>query len=156
MTGCMRTRVGQISGVKLNSGIRSWPGALCVAGLLFGICAAGAAEEARVEAPAITHADAREAAKLVAEKKPAVLDIRTPREFAAGRIPGAVNIDFNAANFTRQLEKLDKDKPYLLHCATGRRSTRALPQFEKLGFKRIIHLDGGIKAWEKAGHATTK
>ena len=98
----------------------------------------------------IAHVDVERARQLIAEKKVIVLDIRTPQEFAAGHIAGATNIDFRASNFEKSIAALDNKKPYLLHCASGNRSTQALPVFEKLDFKSVYHLDGGIKAWEKA------
>lgn len=101
----------------------------------------------------ITHVDAVQADKLVTEKKVVVLDIRTPREFAAGHIAGATNIDFYAGDFEKRLGSLGRDKTYLVHCASGGRSTKSLESFKKLGFASVIHLDGGFKAWEKAGKA---
>ena len=111
------------------------------------ITAAGAGEPA-VD---IQHVDARQAQKLIAEKKVVVLDIRTPGEFSTGRIAGAKNIDFQAPNFEQRIEGLDKTKSYLVHCASGGRSSHSLPLFKKHAFQSIYHLDGGIKAWEKAG-----
>jgi phage shock protein E len=99
----------------------------------------------------ITHVDAAQAGKLIADKKVVVLDIRTPKEFAAGHIAGGKNIDFYATDFEKDLAALDKDKTYLVHCGSGGRSTRSLESFKKLGFKSVVHLDGGFKAWEKAG-----
>lgn len=104
----------------------------------------------------ITHVDAKEAAKLVTKGEVTVLDVRTPGEFAAGHIAGATNINFQASDFAAQLGKLGKGKTYLVHCASGGRSTRSLPQFNDLGFKRVIHLDGGIKAWQAAGNPVEK
>jgi rhodanese-related sulfurtransferase len=104
----------------------------------------------------VSHVDAKAAARLVEEGKVTVLDIRTPAEFNAGHIAGATNIDYRARSFREKIANLDRDKPYLVHCAVGMRSTNSLPQFEKLGFKHIIHLDGGIQAWELAGNKTTK
>jgi rhodanese-related sulfurtransferase len=102
------------------------------------------------------HVRADEAARLVKAQELTVLDLRTPKEFAAGHIAGATNLNCQAADFAARLEKLDRDKPYLIHCASGRRSTNALPQFEKLGFKRVIHLDGGLKAWQAAEQPVEK
>ena len=79
-----------------------------------------------------------------------VLDIRTPEEFAAGHIAGATNINFRAADFEKAIAALDKNQTYVLHCASGNRSTQSLPTFSKLEFKSVCHLDGGIKAWQKA------
>jgi phage shock protein E len=98
----------------------------------------------------ITHVNAEQAQKLIADKKVVVLDIRTPEEFAAGHIGGATNINFRAADFEKALAALDKDQTYVLHCASGNRSTQSLPAFSKLGFKSVCHLDGGIRAWQKA------
>jgi phage shock protein E len=80
-----------------------------------------------------------------------VLDVRTPDEFAAGHIKGAVNIDFRAPDLEKRLGQLDKGRPYLVHCARGNRSSKTRDLMEKLGFRKINHLDGGLTAWEKAG-----
>ena len=117
---------------------------------------ARAGEKEKAPAEKITHADAKEAAKLVAKKEVVVLDVRTPGEYSAGHIAGATNLDFQASDFSERLTKLDREKTYLVHCASGGRSTKALPQFSKLGFKRVVHLDGGIKAWQAAGNPVEK
>lgn len=54
-----------------------------------------------------------------------VLDVRTAPEVAGGMLPGAVNVDFFAPNFTSQLARLDKAKPVFVYCAVGGRSDRA-------------------------------
>jgi rhodanese-related sulfurtransferase len=100
---------------------------------------------------AVQHVDASQAQKLIADKKVVVLDIRTPGEFNKGRIGGAKNIDFLAPDFEQRIDELDKTKTYLVHCASGGRSTRSLALFKKHEFQSVYHLDGGIKAWEKAG-----
>lgn len=110
-----------------------------------------AAATAGDSAADVHHVDAQQAQKLVSEKKVVVLDIRTPGEFDKGRIAGAKNIDFLAPDFEQRLEKLDKSKSYLVHCASGGRSTHSLALFKKHDFHSIYHLDGGMKAWEKAG-----
>jgi len=105
---------------------------------------------------AVTNVQADVAAKLVAEGKVTVLDVRTPEEFAEGHIAGATNINFMAKDFTNQVARLDRDKVYLVHCASGGRSKRCLPQLKQLGFKQIYHLDGGFSAWEEAGKPVAK
>lgn len=82
-----------------------------------------------------------------------VLDIRTPGEFEAGHIPGATNIDFRADTFETDLAQLDRGKSYLVHCASGGRSTQALAILQKLDFERVYHLDGGFNAWKAEGKA---
>jgi len=80
-----------------------------------------------------------------------VLDVRTPKEFAAGHIPGAVNVDFNAPDFDKKVAALETNKTYLVHCAVGGRSAKACDKLSKQ-FPHLYNLDGGMKAWEKAGN----
>ena len=80
-----------------------------------------------------------------------VLDIRTPDEFKDGHLAGAVNVDFLSKDFAEKVAALDKDTTWVLHCASGGRSKKSLGTFQKLGFKSIVHLDGGFNAWHKAG-----
>ena len=74
-------------------------------------------------APVVKNVNAEEAAKVLQEnKKVVVLDVRTAKEYAAGHIAGATNLDFYAKDFESKLDTLDKQKPYLVHCAAGGRS----------------------------------
>ena len=102
------------------------------------------------------HVKADEAAKIIADGKVAVIDVRTPDEFKDGHIKGAKNIDIMSKDFETQLGKLDETQPTLVHCQAGGRSTRALPIFEKLGFTNLIHLDDGFGGWEAAGKPVVK
>ena len=102
------------------------------------------------------HVKADEAAKIIADGKVAVIDVRTPDEFKDGHIQGAKNIEIMSKDFEAQLAKLDKTQPTLVHCQAGGRSTRALPIFEKLGFKNLIHLDEGFGGWQAAGKPVVK
>ena len=95
-----------------------------------------------------------EVEKLRADKKCTVLDVRTPKEFSAGHIAGAVNIDIKSPDFEKKVEALDKDKPYIVHCARGGRSAAACEKMEKLGFKLLYDFSGGMNAWQTAGKPT--
>ena len=94
--------------------------------------------------------------KLRANKKNVVLDVRTPQEFEAGHIPGAINIDVNAPDFQEKISKLDKNKTYLVHCAAGGRSARACDKMSHLDFPKLYNLAGGFRAWERAGNKPEK
>ena len=104
----------------------------------------------------VKHVKADEAAKIIAEGKTVVVDVRTSDEFKDGHIQGAKNIDIFSNGFEAEVAKLDKSKPTLVHCQSGGRSTRALKTFEKLGFKNLIHLDDGFGGWEAAGKPVQK
>lgn len=95
--------------------------------------------------------------KLRADKNAVVLDVRTPKEFAAGHIAGAANLDWHAADFETKVGQLDKSKTYLVHCASGRRSALACDKLSsRLGFTNCYNLEGGFKDWEKAGKPVAK
>jgi rhodanese-related sulfurtransferase len=94
--------------------------------------------------------------KLRADKQKVVLDVRTPKEFAEGHIPGAINIDWNAPDFEKKVLALDKSKTYLVHCAGGVRSTKACDMMGKIKFASLFNLEPGLRAWEKAGKAIEK
>jgi rhodanese-related sulfurtransferase len=104
----------------------------------------------------VLHVDAHQAARLLADQEMVILDIRTPREYTAGHLAGATNLDFYARDFSEQLARLDRSQTYLLHCASGGRSQDALPEFERLGFESVLHLDGGVKSWKSAGYPVEK
>ncbi|MFC2153290.1 rhodanese-like domain-containing protein [Actinomycetota bacterium] len=92
------------------------------------------------------------AAQVIADNPDAVvLDIRTPEEFAAGFIEGAVNIDFYAADFAAQLDQLDKGTEYVVYCRSGNRSGEAMGIFADLGFETVTEIDGGIVNWYESG-----
>ena len=101
---------------------------------------------------AIRDIDVQEAANLLKQDATVVvLDIRTPQEFQQGHIAGAENVDFRGPEFMEKIERLGRDKPYLVHCASGGRSTRSLSVFEELQFKQMYHLEAGINGWIAAG-----
>ncbi|MEL7561708.1 rhodanese-like domain-containing protein [Dehalogenimonas sp. 4OHTPN] len=85
-----------------------------------------------------------------------ILDVRTPAEFAAGHLAGAILIDFNAGSFRTEVENLDKSKRYLVYCRTSNRSGQAVAVMKELGFKEVYDMDGGIVAWEAAGYPTVQ
>lgn len=83
-----------------------------------------------------------------------VLDVRTPEEFAAGHIAGAVNIDVNGVDFTTRVAELDRSGRYLVHCSANvpqGRSARAMSTMTELGFSDLENLVGGFAAWSSAG-----
>ena len=80
-----------------------------------------------------------------------VLDVRTAEEFAAGRLEGAIMIDFQSASFAADVDQLPHDAPVFVYCRSGNRSAQAVAQMVQLGFTDITELDGGIVAWQAAG-----
>jgi rhodanese-related sulfurtransferase len=127
----------------------------CVLAAFLNVMLAGAAETPAQKPSAsaakpFKNVGAEEFDKLRQNKTNVVLDVRTPKEYAAGHIPGAVLIDFNSPDFEKEIARLDKNKTYLVHCQGGVRSAKACGKLEKLDFPHLYNLEGGMKAWEKA------
>ena len=80
-----------------------------------------------------------------------VIDVRTPAEYAAGHIDGAVNIDIASPDFAAQVSALDPSAPYAVYCRSGNRSASALAEMAAVGMTGSYHLGGGIGAWQSAG-----
>lgn len=89
--------------------------------------------------------------KLRKQKTNVVLDVRTPKEYQESHIPGSTQLDFKSPDFEKELKKLDPNKTYLVHCASGGRSSQTAAKMKALNFKNVYNLEGGMKAWEKAG-----
>jgi len=87
------------------------------------------------------------AKEIKTNKKPQILDVRTPSEFAEGHIDNALNIDWQGEDFVKKVEKLNKNKAVYVYCRSGRRSLKASEKLEELGFKNIYNLDGGFLKW---------
>jgi len=82
-------------------------------------------------------------------KKPGVfvLDVRTPQEIAGGKIRGAIEVDFKAAGFKDKLDKLPRDKKYMIYCRSGNRSGKTGQMMVDMGFQNVYNLVGGYDAW---------
>lgn len=78
-----------------------------------------------------------------------VLDVRSPEEYAAGHIPGAINIPYThlPARIADLPDTTDKD--IVLYCTVGIRAERGAQRLRENGFTRLLHLDGDMKAWQE-------
>lgn len=99
----------------------------------------------------IREVDAQTARDLLG--KVAVLDVREPAEFAAGRIPGAVNIPRGILEFQigNHPAFQAKEGAILVYCLSGGRSALAVEALQKLGYAQAVSLAGGIKQWQELG-----
>jgi len=85
-----------------------------------------------------------------------IIDVRTPEEFAEEHIENSTNLDFYDKTFRKDLNKLDKEKTYLIYCRSGGRSGNALEIMDELDFREVYNVSGGIIAWKEAGLPTAK
>jgi len=112
-------------------------------GLLTGCAQEKAAEQKLLNPEAFkAYCDSSEEAQIV--------DVRTPEEWQSGIIENANCINWFDKEFDQLTsEKLDKEKPVLVYCASGGRSARAQKKFQQLGFKEVYDLQGGITLWKQ-------
>ncbi|TDS19264.1 rhodanese-related sulfurtransferase [Maribacter caenipelagi] len=81
------------------------------------------------------------------ESKEILLDVRTPAEFEAGCIVGAINIDWFSDDFNQQIQDIDKNKKIFVYCKMGGRSLKSQERLAALGFKNVVNLEGGYDAY---------
>ena len=111
-------------------------------------------QQTQSETPAgqVVDIDVVQFKQMMSQPDVVVLDVRTPQEVAQGKITDdALNIDVtNKPLFEQEIEKLDKDKTYLVYCRSGHRSGIASQEMVRRGFKKVYNLKGGILAWQQA------
>jgi rhodanese-related sulfurtransferase len=86
-----------------------------------------------------------------------IVDVREPEEFAAGHVPGAVNVPRGLIEFTIWSEvgfpdKTDMNRQIYLYCKTGGRCTLAAKSLQDLGFTRVTAVVMLFEDWKKAGY----
>jgi rhodanese-related sulfurtransferase len=74
-----------------------------------------------------------------------VLDVRAPEEYAAGHVPGAVNIPHD--QIASRLAEVPKDKDVVLYCRSGRRSALAGEVLAGNGYTRLQLMQGDMPGW---------
>jgi hydroxyacylglutathione hydrolase len=82
------------------------------------------------------------------DEAPLLLDVRAPREREQKRIHGSVSIPLN--HLGERLSELPSDRPLIVYCAGGYRSSIAASILQRQGFTQVSELAGGITAWEAA------
>jgi len=80
---------------------------------------------------------------------PLLVDVRDPREREQKHVAASINLPLN--HLTQRLRELPTDRPLVLHCAGGYRSSIASSVLQAHGFRQVSEIAGGIGAWEAAG-----
>ncbi len=93
-------------------------------------------------------------ARLGNRTAPFILDVRAATEYAAGHIPGAINISHD--ELAERISELpeDKNSEIAVYCQSGRRAGLAESVLREDGFTRVRDLAGHWKAWSGAGRPT--
>lgn len=90
--------------------------------------------------------------------KRVIIDVREYDEYAAGHLPGAINIPRGILEFKIGMvpECADKSRPLLLYCRTSGRAALSAVQLKKIGYHDVVSMAGGFEAWNKEGRPTEK
>jgi len=102
--------------------------------------------------PDLTSTTERVSAPLANERLatgvPLAVDVRAPRERDQKYVAGSVSVPLN--HLLEQVAVLPKDRPLLVYCAGGYRSSIAASLLQRAGFAHVSEIAGGIAAWETA------
>ena len=126
---------------RLGSARRSLSAVVALTVLSFGLVACG---EGTVNSP--------QAAELVSAGT-VIIDVRTPEEFAAGHLDGAVLIDIKHPSFDAEITKLDATDSYIVYCRSGNRSAQAVDRMRAIGIENITDLGSLENASAQTGVA---
>ena len=132
-----------------KSGIFYLASAALIALLFFNISLAGCKTQESKPA-SITNVTADEVYKMLSSNKDYfILDVRSKEEFDSGHIEGAYLIP--VSELENRLAELPQDKPIIVYCRSGSRSTSAANILLEKGFKEIFNMTGGITEWQSKG-----
>jgi phage shock protein E len=110
------------------------------------LCAAGARAEDVVDI-----APQEVVARWTDARAPLVIDVRSAEEYAAGHVPGAVNVPQPAV--ATEVPRLvpDLQRELVVYCASGRRAAMALSTLKAQGYTHLRHLAGDYNGWAESG-----
>jgi rhodanese-related sulfurtransferase len=95
-------------------------------------------------------------ARLDGGEKLVLVDVREDSEFAADHLPGAIHLSKGVLERDIEQRVPDLNAPLVLYCSGGYRSALAADSLQKMGYKNVLSMDGGIRAWREKGFPLTK
>ncbi len=87
-----------------------------------------------------------------------VIDVREYDEYAAGHLPGAINIPRGVLEFKIGMvpECANKSGAFLIYCRTSGRAALSTVQLQKIGYTNVVSMAGGFEVWNNEGRPTEK
>ena len=95
-------------------------------------------------------------ARLAKGDKFLLVDVREDGEWANGHLPGAVHIGKGVIERDIEVKVPDTQTELVLYCGGGYRSALAADNLQKMGYTRVISMDGGFRGWTDAGLTVEK
>jgi rhodanese-related sulfurtransferase len=94
--------------------------------------------------------------KIDAGEKFVLVDVREESEFARDHLPGAIHLGKGIIERDIEVRVPDINVEIVLYCGGGFRSALAADNLQKMGYKNVISMDGGIRDWREKGYPLTK
>jgi rhodanese-related sulfurtransferase len=95
-------------------------------------------------------------ARLDRGEKLVLVDVREESEFAKDHLPGAIHLSKGVIERDIEEKVPDLYAPLVLYCGGGYRSALAADSLQKMGYKNVLSMDGGIRVWREKGFPLTK
>lgn len=84
-----------------------------------------------------------------------LVDVREESEFAKDHLPGAIHLGKGIIERDIEARVPDLTTEMVLYCGGGFRSALAADNLQKMGYKNVISMDGGIREWREKGYPLT-
>lgn len=85
-----------------------------------------------------------------------LIDVREESEFAKDHLPGAIHLGKGVIERDIEARVPDLNTEMVLYCGGGFRSALAADNLQKMGYKNVISMDGGIRDWREKGYPLTR
>ena len=99
------------------------------------------------ELQAVPQVTINDVERAVASGSAAILDVRGTAEYNDGHVPGAIGVPLGY--IPRELDRIPEDRPVIVHCQTGVRSSIASSLLQKLGRTNIQNYMGSFEEWSR-------
>jgi rhodanese-related sulfurtransferase len=94
--------------------------------------------------------------KIDSGEKFVLVDVREESEFAKDHLPGAIHLGKGIIERDIEARVADLNAEIVLYCGGGFRSALAADNLQKMGYKNVISMDGGIRDWREKGYPLTR
>jgi rhodanese-related sulfurtransferase len=94
--------------------------------------------------------------KIDSGEKFVLVDVREESEFAKDHLPGAIHLGKGVIERDIEARVPDLNEEIVLYCGGGFRSALAADNLQKMGYRNVISMDGGIRDWREKGYPLTK
>src|SRR6476469_8773128 len=104
----------------------------------------------------ITEISPEDAASKMQNREAVIIDVRDKDEYDEGHIPNAIHLSRGLLELDIEEKVSDPNAMIITHCGGGGRSALAAQSLQKMGYKNVRSMAGGLKAWKAAGLPTAK